>query len=99
MIDVVFPSGNEEEFIAMAKKVGICGLIFCYKRREDMLSKSLEFPTMNAIYGEAPVVAKAKSASILSVCTASREALERGAGIVFGFEGSEHKDHTHYRNS
>src|SRR3990172_8954225 len=97
MIDIVFPNKNEEEFIEMAKKLGIAGLIFAYKN--EFYEKKTDIPITNALFVEPKNISKSKQLGVPSICTASREAIERGANIVFGFELLEEKDHTHYRKS
>lgn len=96
MIDIVFPNKNEAEFIEMARKLGISGLIFAYKQPSEF-SKNPE--AANALFVEPKHIQKARNNDMLSICPASREAIERGAGIVVGFELQEAKDHTHYRES
>ena len=93
MIDVVFPNKNEAEFIEMAKKLGISALIFAYKNPSEFSKHT------NALFVEPKHIQKARNLGVLSICPASREALERGADIVYGFELLEPKDHTHYRSS
>lgn len=97
MIDVVFPNKNEEEYIDLAKKLGISGLIFVYKSPAEFYQGKPKFPITNALILEPKNLQKAKQAHALAICTASREAIERGASIVFGFEQLEQKEHTHYR--
>ena len=99
MIDVVFPNKNEEEFIEMAKKLGINGLIFAYKNKNEFYEKKADIQITNALFAEPKDITKAKQYKVPAICTASREAIERGANIVFGFELSEAKEHTHYRQS
>ena len=93
MIDIVFPDKNEEEFIQMAERLGIPGLIFAYKNKQDFYAKKAKIPITNAL------LAQTKNSNITTICPASREAIERGADIVYGFELLEQKDHTHYRKS
>ncbi len=99
MIDIVFPNKNEEEFIEMAKKLGIAGLIFAYKNKNEFYEKKTDMPIINALFVEPKNIQKAKQLSAPSICPASREAIERGANIVFNFEILEEKEHTHYRRS
>ena len=88
MIDIVFPNKNEEEFTEMAKKLGI-EIIFAYKDNKNA----------KALLVEPKDVRRTHDKKIMAICTASREAIERGADIVFGFELLEEKEHTHYRKS
>ncbi len=99
MIDIVFPNKNEEEFIEMAKRLGIGGLILTYKNKTEFYEKKSDITIINALFVEPKNVSKAKQLNTPSICNASREAIERGANVVFGFELLEEKEHTHYRRS
>ena len=96
MQDIVFPNKNEEEFIQMAEKLGIKELIFVYKDKKDFYNKP---GITNALLVEPKDIRKTHDKGIMAVCTASREAIERQADIVYGFEMLEAKEHTHYRQS
>ena len=99
MIDIVFPSKNENEFIEMAKRIGITGLIFAYKNKTEFYTKESPVPITNALLVEPKDMQKARAISAQAICLASREAIERGADIAYGFELQEAKDPTHYRAS
>ena len=99
MIDVVFPNKNEAEFIEMAERLGISGLILVYKNKNEFYNKKTKIPTENALLVEPKDVRKVHDSKALAICTASREALERGADIVYGFELQEVRDPTHFRAS
>jgi RNase P/RNase MRP subunit p30 len=88
MIDIVFPNKNEQEFEEMAKKLGI-ELLFVYKDNKNA----------KALLVEPKDVRKTHDKKIMAICTASREAIEREADIVYGFELLETREHTHYRAS
>ena len=89
MIDFVFPNNNEKEFTQMAERLGIGQLVFIYKNKKDFQNGA------NALLVEPKNVRK----DILTICQASREAIERGANIVYGFELQETKEKTHHRSS
>ena len=36
MIDIVFPNGNEKEFISLAEKLGFKALCFVYPKKKDL---------------------------------------------------------------
>ncbi|VVB80885.1 Ribonuclease P protein component 3 [uncultured archaeon] len=93
MIDIVFPNKNEQEFVEMAKKLGIQELIFVYKDRKDFCTGT------NALLVEPKDVRKTHDKKTMAICAASREAIEREADIVYGFELLEIREHTHYRAS
>ncbi|MFH1073156.1 MAG: hypothetical protein V1743_07050, partial [Nanoarchaeota archaeon] len=38
MIDVVFPKGNESEFISLAERLGLSGICFVYSKPTDISS-------------------------------------------------------------
>lgn len=99
MIDIVFPNKNEEEFIKMAERLGISGLVFAYKDKKEFYTKESVLPITNALIVEPKNVRKAHDNKIMAICGASREAIERGADIVYGFELLAEKDPTHYRAS
>jgi len=88
MIDIVFPNKNEQEFEETAKKLGI-ELLFVYKDNKNA----------KALLVEPKDVRKTHDKKIMAICTASREAIERGADVVYGFELLETREHTHYRAS
>ncbi len=97
MTDIVFPNKNEEEYLEIAQKLGITGLIFVYKNKTEFYTKKTPITITNALLVEPANVRKAHDNGIIAVCTASREAIERGADIVYGFELTEAKDPTHFR--
>jgi len=92
----VFPKGNDAEFIVLAKRLGFSGLICVYEKKSEFSKDPF---VENALLVRPDQVRAAKQAKILTVCQPSREALEREADIVGGFESSEGKDKTHYRES
>ncbi len=97
MIDIVFPNKNEEEYIQIAKRLGLEGIVFVYKDKKEFYTKETAIPITNALLVEPKNVRKAHDSNLMAICSASREAIERGADIVFGFELLEAKDPTHYR--
>lgn len=96
MQDIVFPKGNEQEFIDLAKKLGIKGLLFVYENKRDFFNDSF---VENALFVPPPKVKFTKLQGIKTVSEGTRHALECGADIAFGFEHSEFKDKMHYRES
>jgi len=99
MIDIVFPNKNEKQFVQIAEKLGIKQLIFVYKSEKEFYTEKSKVEITNALLVEASKVRKTQDKKILTVCKASREAIERKADIVYGFELQEGKDKTHYRLS
>jgi len=94
---VVFPKGNEAEFVKMAKQLGIDSLLFVYANPND--AKSARVQGKCGLLVEPKNVRHAHDRGFLAVCGGSREALERGADVVFGFELDEGRDPTHFRAS
>jgi len=102
-IDVVIPSGNEEEFIERAKKLGINGLIFLYgKDKKENVEKvkklnSKDFQVYSAILVKDKVIKK-KHNFVFS--KGSRSHFEnKNIDVIFGLEEQFKKDNYHYRNS
>lgn len=99
MHDIVFPQGNEEEFIKIAEKLGIKSLTFVYSDAKQFYTKKGKIPYDCAVLCQPSKIPSLKSKKIPYFCPASREAIERGAPLTFNFEITEDKDHTHYRRS
>lgn len=99
MHDIVFPQGNEEEFVKMAEKLGIKSITFVYSDPKQFYTKKTEIKYDCAVLCQPPKIPSMKSKKIPYLCPASRDAIERGAPLVFAFEITEDKDHTHYRRS
>jgi hypothetical protein len=99
MHDIVFPQGNEEEFIKIAEKLGIKSLTFVYSDPKQFYSQKAEIKYDCAVLCQPPKIPAMKSKKIPYLCPASRDAIERSAPLVFAFETTEDKDHTHYRRS
>ena len=96
MQDIVFPSGNEADFIRMARLLGWSGLICVYSDKSQFSKDPF---VKNALLVEPMRVNKAQDLKVFSVCRGSREAIERGASIAFDFESLEDKDKTHFKES
>ena len=99
MHDIVIPNNNETEFIALAKRLGIKKLTFAYTAKRPISSDQTDITIEHAILAETNQISKTKQAKLLTISIASREAIERGADIVYGFEQQPTKDHTHFRSS
>jgi len=98
MHDIVFPQDNEEEFIKIAGRLGIKSLTFVYSDLKQFYEKA-EIKYDCAVLCQPQKIPAMKTKKIPYLCPASREAIERGAPLVFAFETTEDKDHTHYRRS
>ena len=98
MIDLVLPSGNENEFVAMAERLGLTGLCFCYSGKPGMIPKSAKLKLYAASRG------KQSSGSCALLVSSepedARPALEtRNIDLVFGLEGSPDRDPMKNRDS
>ena len=101
-MDFVFPNGNEEEFVRMAKKLGYDSLCFVYNMKNFKKFDSKEIKVYTAILEDRNfdrakqmanfVIAKADD-SVRGIIEA------RKAKFIFGFEENGRRDFTHYRNS
>lgn len=99
MHDIVFPQGNEEEFLKIAENLGIKSLTFVYSDFAKFYTKKENIPHDCAVLCQPQKISALKSKKIPFLCPASRDAIERGAPLTFNFEITEDKDHTHYRRS
>ncbi|PIN75242.1 hypothetical protein COV18_03570 [Candidatus Woesearchaeota archaeon CG10_big_fil_rev_8_21_14_0_10_37_12] len=97
MIDIVFPNKNEEQFIELAKKLGIKQLIFAYANQKEFYTKKTNFPTENLLLTTPQKMPKQTKNKY--ICKGNREALEQRAYVAYDFEQTERSDHTHYRQS
>lgn len=92
MIDIVFPSGNEDKFLEMAKLLGYSQLCLVYGEKGkvvDIYERKSE-----KLEGIILRIKKPKDQSD------TRIIIERkSADIIYGLETSEEKDFTHSRNS
>jgi RNase P/RNase MRP subunit p30 len=103
--DIVFPRGNEEEFIEIAEKLGYSAIIFAYgktdKLPESMPNSKLKIFT--AIVCEEKEIQKAKNkADIVLVKSTGNDrwVLEKSkADVLFGLEEVHRKDFMHHRAS
>ncbi|RLE45325.1 hypothetical protein DRJ22_04615 [Candidatus Woesearchaeota archaeon] len=89
MIDVVLPDKNSdlEEFRSLASALGWDDVIF--------LSDDLK---ASVVLAEAKQISSLKRSKVV-FCRGSREAIERGAHVLFGFESAVREDFLHHRAS
>lgn len=97
MKDIVFPNGNEQDFIRIAQQLGITKLVFAYPDKKQFYNKPSKIPITNALHTTPNKLQRGKTQ--YTICQGSREAIERGATLVYGFEEQSRKEHTHYRRS
>lgn len=107
MIDIVFPDGNEKEFISLAEKLNLKGLCFVYSRVVDVsgLNESTGLDISSAILCEENVVRKFKGKHLTVLRapddqTRLRHIIEQvRPDILIGVEFSRRKDFVHHRAS
>ena len=102
MIDIVFPSGNEEEFILVAKKLGYDSLCFVYDLK-NFKKKKYNFNIKYCLLVNEKELNKAKKLTSLvfvKVKDNGRYLVESKKDlIIFGFEDDNKKDFIHQRRS
>lgn len=106
MIDVVFPSKNEKEFIEIAEKLGYSGLIFVYDNKKDVANID-KFKTKlklrTALLSPQKKVQSARTKSKLVFTKAvedNRFAFEKSKpDLVFAIEEVQPRDFIHQRGS
>lgn len=106
MIDIVMPSGNEEEFISVAHKLGYRGLYFLYALNDYLKHDALksDLKTYCGILAEPKKIDKLKTQNkdFIAVKSSSydREIIEGSkANLIFSFEDGCKKDFMHHRAS
>ncbi|MBW2991644.1 hypothetical protein KY345_00320 [Candidatus Woesearchaeota archaeon] len=101
MYDFVFPEGNEEEFISMAKRLGYSEICFVYSLKDFKRFES-DFKVYTAVM-EDKNFDKARQRADFVIAKAGedvRRVIESGkVDFIYGFEEGAKKDLVHYRNS
>src|SRR3989338_7752043 len=112
MMDIVIPNNNEDEFIAIARKLGYKTLYFLYNY-DDYQSKKKNFAGMldikiiNGILADSKNLKKIKNkieeSSIFVAAKSSDKDMEviEGslANLIFSFEENQRRDFLHQRAS
>ena len=89
-IDVCIPSGNEEEFVSMAEKLGTKAIMFLYKGKSPVI----ESKKVKIFYG------KLGEGGVFSFTIGERKFVEsKNSRFHYGFQELEQKDSLHYRKS
>lgn len=109
-VDIVLPKGNEQEFVAMARRLGISGLVFLYPKKQRVPKQVQsqcaddDFPVWRGLCAEDKDCSKLRRDAL--VYTAALDpakaevVLEKGsADAVFYLENARRKDSLHYRLS
>ena len=112
MKDIVIPNNNEEEFIAIARRLGYKTLYFLYdydsyNSRKKNFADSADIKIVNSILADSNKLKKIKNkmeSDVVFVAAKSsdndREVMEGSlANLVFSFEESQRKDFIHQRAS
>lgn len=107
MIDIVFPKGNEKEFISIAKRLGLKGLCLVYDRPTDIASfqKDSDLKLISGVLCSPDDVRKYKGKH-MTICRAPddqskiRTIIEQSKpDIIYGLESARRKDFIHHRAS
>ena len=103
--DIVFPNGNENEFLEIAEKLGFKSIVLAYNGI-DKIPKKLpdsKIKISTAIVAEEKQIQKAKSKADLVLFKSTgndRWVFEKSqADIIFGLEAAQKKDFMHHRAS
>ena len=92
MIDIVFPDGNEKEFIEMAKRLGYSGICFVYNN-----PKKIEIKSNLKIISGTICKNKIKKSDLILLESNNRTLIKKKPDAVFNIEGS--RDFIHQRDS
>lgn len=108
--DIIFPAGNEEEFIGMAKKLNMDGLLFCYNF-DSFFLKPREKRVIDGIKVEYGIIIghqkidKAKNKNYALLCNSNERAIfdikfeEKTPLVLYELEGIARNDSLHSRHS
>ncbi|MBW2986538.1 hypothetical protein KY333_04175 [Candidatus Woesearchaeota archaeon] len=105
MIDIVFPKGNEKEFIEIAEKLGYKDLIFVYEHKfpdvKDKFKTKLKIHDALLVQHKKVISAKNKSKLVfIKADEDNRFAFEKSKpSMVFALEESQSRDYMHQRGS
>jgi len=104
--DIVFPNGNEKEFIEMAERLGIGELVFAYSKLPNTLPNSSPNVKVSVtILAEPKNVQAIKRKAEFVICRASATEQDRfifekaKPDIIFDLEQSHRQDGIFQRNS
>jgi len=92
MIDIVFPNGNEKEFIEIAKRLDYSGLCFIYKN-----PKKFEPKSDLSVYSGIVCKNKIKKADFVLLESNNRALIKKSPNAIFNIEGT--RDFIHQRDS
>jgi RNase P/RNase MRP subunit p30 len=92
-VDIVFPEGNEEEFVKIAEKLGYSGLCFIYEK-PTVLKK---IDTKLKLYSGLLCKTKLVKSDLTIIESQNRNILTKRPNLIINIEGS--KDFIHQRDS
>jgi len=98
--DIVIPENNEEDFIDMAKKLGIDKLIFCYRFSDFDKYTIKDRNIEKGIITDSRDIRKAKKKCDFVISNSNdRYVFDNPPNLVFELEKLYGKDSMHFRNS
>ena len=108
-VDIVFPDGNEKEFIELASRLGYAGLCFVYDsptKEHEKIKKLQENTKLNLYLGSSITprdLNKTKKTTYINFIKSShkdRFVLEKNrAGVLYSLEENPKEDFMHHRAS
>lgn len=103
MHDIVFPKGNEKEFILMAARLGYDGLCFVYDSAGELIKSKEELKSskLKLFFGLThKPKEKVHDIIVMKASGRARDVLERKeADIIYAFEDNLKQDYIHHRAS
>jgi len=112
MADIIFPEGNEKEFVDIAERIGIKEIYFIYnfkKNADDLKNKIAELQKTTKIKLKIGIIANQQNVLaakricdfvIMESSGNDQHIIEKlSPNLVFNFEKSEKRDKLHYRFS
>lgn len=100
--DIVFPDGNEKEFLEIAETLGYSTIAFAYEKQIPDLPKS-KIKIVTILVADDKEIQKAKQNADLVLVKSSKNdrwVLEKSkSDILFGIEEAQRKDFMHHRAS
>jgi len=98
--DIVFPNGNEDEFVSMALRLGYSSLYFVYGPKDFKRFVSDKVKVFCGVISKQVVNKLNPDFVIARADEGVRSVLEQGkVDLVFDFELGDRKDFIHHRNS
>jgi len=99
MIDIAVPKGNEEEFIKIAKRIGLKGLVFLYKHAPKNRIAEKDFRIYYGLFAECRNDLKQTRQFNLVVSNNYSLFSDRKVMVLLTNEEQQGRDHIHQRRS